>query len=239
MEENNFPQPERVLVISAHQDDPEFNAGGTVAQWVKNGATAFYVIVTDGSKGSSDLDMTSEKLVAIRQKEQRAAAKVIGASDVVFLGFPDGNTYNSPELREAITKQIRTFQPDVVITHDPATRTIANVAINHPDHRAVGDTVLDAIYPIARDRLNYPEHEKEGLAPHKVLDVFLAGSEKPTLWVDISATIDTKVAALREHKSQFEDMDALEERVRYFARFRAQKVSFEYAETFRRIQLPS
>lgn len=239
MKSNNFPQPKRVLVISAHPDDAEFGAGGTIANWVMNGTVATYVIVTDGSKGSADPDMTSEKLVALRQKEQRAAAKVIGVSEVVFLGFPDGEIYNTPELREAITKQIRIFKPDIVITHDPTTRTLQNITINHPDHRAVGDTVLDVIYPIARDRLNYPEHETEGIEPHKVLDIFLVGSDKPTLWVDIDSTIDTKVAALREHKSQFEDMDDLEKRVRAYSRIRAQKVSFEYAETFRRIQLLS
>ena len=134
--------------------------------------------------------------------------------------------------------KIRLQRPDVVITHDPTTRITSNAYLNHPDHRVVGDTVLDTIYPIARDRLNYPEHEEQGLEPHKVLDVFLAGAEKPNLWVDISEMMDTKIAALKQHASQFEDMDELEQRVREYARIRAKKVSFEYAEIFRRVQLP-
>lgn len=238
MDKNNFPQPGRVLVISAHPDDPEFSAGGTVARWVQAGTQATYVIVTDGSKGSADPKMTGEKLVEMRQKEQRAAAKTIGVSEVIFLGYPDGETYNTPDLRRDITQQIRLHRPEIVITHDPTARIISNAYLNHPDHRAVGDTVLDTIYPIARDRLNYPEHEAQGLEPHKVLDVFLSGSERPNLWVDIGATMDTKIAALKKHISQFDDMAKLEKRVRAFARNRAQKVSFEYAEIFRRVQLP-
>jgi LmbE family N-acetylglucosaminyl deacetylase len=238
MEKNNFPHPERVLVVSAHPDDPEFSAGGTVAHWVQSGAQATYVIVTDGSKGSTDPEMTSDKLVKMRQKEQRAAAKTIGVSEVVFLGYPDGETYNTPDLRRDITQQIRLHRPEIVITHDPTTRVAQNAYLNHPDHRAVGDTVLDAIYPIARDRLNYPEHEEQGLEPHKVLDIFLAGAKKPNMWVDITASIDKKIAALKQHRSQFEDMEEMEKRVRAFSRIRAQKVSFEYAEVFRRVQLP-
>lgn len=238
MDKNNFPQPERVLVISAHQDDPEFSAGGTLARWIKAGSIATYVLVTDGSKGSSDPEMTGKKLIDIRQKEQRAAAKIIGISEVVFLGYPDGEIYNTPDLRRDITHQIRLHRPDILITHDPTTRIIQNTHLNHPDHRAVGDTVLDTIYPIARDRLNYPEHEEQGLEPHKVLDVFLAGTDNPNLWVDIGETMDTKIAALKQHTSQFEDMDKLEQRVREFARIRANKISFEYGEAFRRVKLP-
>ena len=238
MENNNFPQPDRVLVISAHPDDPEFSASGTVANWVQLGTQAKYVIVTDGSKGSADPEMTSDNLIKMRQKEQRAAAKKIGVSEVAFLGYPDGEIYNTPDLRRDITRQIRLHRPDIVITHDPTTRIFQNTYINHPDHRAVGDTVLDTIFPIARDRLNYPEHEEEGLEPHKVLDVFLFGTEKPNLWVDITATIDIKIAALKQHKSQFDDIKGLEKRVRESSRRRAQKVSFEYAEKFRRVQLP-
>jgi LmbE family N-acetylglucosaminyl deacetylase len=238
MEKNNFPQPERVLLICAHPDDPEFSAGGTIASWVQAGTLATYVIVTDGSKGSANPEMTGEKLVKLRQKEQRAAAKTIGVSEVVFLGYPDGETYNTPDLRRDITHQIRLHRPEIIITHDPTTRIGQNAYLNHPDHRAVGDTVLDAIYPLARDRLNYPEHEEQGLEPHKVLDVFLAGAEKPNMWVDISAMMDKKIAALKQHRSQFEDMEGLEKHVRESSRKRAQKVSFEYAESFRRVQLP-
>lgn len=238
MDINNFPQPKRVLVVVAHPDDPDFGAAGTVARWTQEKVDVTYLIVTDGAKGSSDPEMTSEKLTQIRQKEQKAAAKVVGVRKVEFLGYPDGGTYNTPELRKDLTRKIREHRPDLVITHDPTSRFFENRFLNHPDHRAVGDTLLDVVYPIARDRLNYPEHEEEGLQPHKVLDVFLTGSNHPNMWVDIGETMDLKIQALRQHKSQFDDLDALEARVREFARERAGKVSFEYTEVFRRVQLP-
>lgn len=238
MDINNFPKPQRVLVVVAHPDDPDFGAAGTVACWTQSKAEVTYLIVTDGSKGSSDPEMTSEKLVKIRQEEQKAAARVVGVEQVEFLGYPDGSTFNTPELRYDLTLQIRKHRPDLVITHDPTTRFFENRFLNHPDHRAVGDTLLDVVYPIARDRLNFPEHEEQGLQPHKVLDVFLTGSNEPNMWVDISDTMDLKIEALRQHKSQFDDLDALEKRVRDYSRIRAAKVSFEYAEVFRRVQLP-
>ncbi len=234
---NNFPQPERVLLIVAHPDDPEFGAGGTIARWVQGGANVTFVIVTDGRKGTADNDMTPEKLVALREAEQRAAAAVLGVQNVVFLGQPDGEIQNTPALRELIVRQIRTHRPDVLITHDPTTRIFQNMALNHTDHRVVGDTVLDAVFPLARDRLNFPEHEAAGLEPHKVLDIFLQFTETPNYWVDISATMDQKIRALWEHKSQIGDPAELEERLRQRHSERAEQVSFEYAETFRRVRL--
>lgn len=235
---NNFPQPEKVMVIVAHPDDPEFGAAGIVAFWAKRGAEVVYVIVTDGSKGSAEKEMTREKLIALREKEQRAAADILGVSEIVFLDQPDGEIGNTYDLRELIVRQIRTHKPEVVITHDPTSRIINNAYFNHRDHRVVGDTVLDCVFPLARDRLNFPEHEAEGLETHNVLDVFLLFTDQPNYWVDISETVDLKVKALQQHKSQVGDPDALAERIIDSARQRAEHVSFEYAETFRRIQLP-
>lgn len=237
MMENNFPQPQKVLVICAHPDDPEFGAAGIVARWANEGAEVVYVIVTDGSKGSAEPDMTREKLVALRQEEQRNAAGALGVSQVVFLGLTDGEVQNNYETREMIVRQIRLHKPDVLITHDPTSRIIANTYLNHTDHRVVGDTVLDAVFPLARDRLNYMEHEQEGLQPHKVLDVFLLFTDQPNYWVDITATMDQKVAALEAHKSQIGDPAAMEERIRQRASEAAEHVSFMYAETFRRVRL--
>ncbi|MFN2143892.1 MAG: PIG-L deacetylase family protein, partial [Anaerolineales bacterium] len=150
---------------------------------------------------------------------------------------PDGETENNDELRELLVRMIRTYKPDVLITHDPTARIINNRYPNHRDHRNVGDAALDAVFPLARDRLNYPEHEAEGLEPHKVLDVFLIFSDTPNYWVDVSSTVDKKIAALREHKSQIADMDALPERIYDRCRSAAEHVSFEFAETFHRVQL--
>ncbi|MEK6221270.1 MAG: PIG-L family deacetylase [Chloroflexota bacterium] len=236
---NNFPSPKTVLVISAHPDDPEFSAGGTIARWTKEGASITYIIVTDGSKGTDDRDMTKEVLVPMREEEQKNAAKELGVKKVIFLGQTDGETQNNNALRELIVRQIRTYRPEIIITHDPTARISANSYPNHTDHRIVGDVVLDAIYPLARDRLNFTSHEKKGLHPHKVLDVFLTGTNHPNIWVDVSATMDSKIMALRAHVSQIGEADKMEARIREFGSMRAEKVSFEYAEIFRRIQLPN
>ena len=236
--QNNYPSPSRVLVIVAHPDDPEFPAAGTLACWAKQGVNITYVIVTDGSKGSSEAGMTAEQLVQIRQSEQRAAAQALGNIEVVFLGYEDGRVVNSSELKRDLVRQIRLHRPDVLITHDPTARIINNARINHPDHREVGDAALDAVFPLARDRLNFPEHEAEGLEPHKVLDIFLTGTNEPNLTVDITSTIDLKIAALCEHRSQIGDQAELEKRMREFAARNAEGTSFQYAERFRRVQLP-
>ena len=234
---NNFPEPERVLVIVAHPDDPEFGAAGTVALWASRGAQVTYVIVTDGSKGSAEKEMTREKLVALREAEQRRAAAEVGVSEVVFLGLTDGEIENNDTLRELLVRQIRIYKPDVLVTHDPTSRIVGGSYLNHRDHRTVGDAALDATFPLARDRLNYPEHEQEGLAPHKVLDVFLIFSDQPNYWVDISSTVELKIKALQAHKSQIANLDELPDRIRERGRAVAEKVSFEYGETFRRVQL--
>jgi len=235
---NNFPNPKNVLVICAHPDDPDFGVAGTVACWASQGAKVTYVIVTDGSKGSPEPDMTRDKLIQLREDEQRKAAKILGVAEVIFLRQPDGEIRNTHELQEMIVRLIRKHKPDVLVTHDPTARIINNAYLNHLDHREVGDAVLDSAFPLARDRLNFPEHEKERLEPHKVFDIFLLFTNEPNYWVDITDTIDKKIAALKEHKSQIGDPDQLEERILERARQRAEKVSFEFAEIFRRIQLP-
>jgi LmbE family N-acetylglucosaminyl deacetylase len=236
-EESDLASPERVLFIVAHADDPDFGAGGTTVRWVHDGARVTYVIVTDGAKGTQDPELAGDRLVQIRQAEQRAAAQVLGVSEVVFLGYPDGQVYNTPELRHDLVRQIRLHRPDLVVTHDPTTRFFGDNWINHPDHRAVGDTALDAVFPLARDRLCFPEHEREGLAPHAVLDVFLIGASEPNAWVDISETVDLKIAALHQHRSQIGDPEALAYRIRQRAGAYAEVTSYTYAERFRRITL--
>jgi LmbE family N-acetylglucosaminyl deacetylase len=237
MKSNNFPQPERVLVVVAHPDDPEFGAGGTIARWADAGAEVTFAIVTDGSKGSAEPDMTPERLVALRQEEERAAAAALGVHNVQFLGHEDGRIENTLVFREEIVRLIRTHRPDVLITHDPSSRIMGNTHFNHTDHRAVGDAALDCVYPLARDRLNFPEHEVEGLEPHKVLQIFLTSSNSADYVVDISATMDKKITSLWAHKSQIGDPQELDERIRAGARALAEQVSFEYGERFRRIDM--
>jgi LmbE family N-acetylglucosaminyl deacetylase len=224
---------QRFLVVVAHPDDAEFSCAGTVARWIREGRQGFYVLCTSGNKGSSDPEMTSERLAAIREAEQLEASRVLGVSETIFLRFPDNELHCYPhELREAITRQIRRLQPDIVITHDPW-----RPYSFHSDHRTVGLTTVDSIYPTARDRLNFPEHEREGLLPWKVAQVYLYGAAEPDTWVDTSETFDLKIEALRKHVCQVGGRDDLAERMRERAREVGQAANLPMAEAFKVLRL--
>lgn len=231
-----FETPERAAMIVAHPDDPDFGAGGTLALWTAAGAHCTLVIVTDGSKGTSDRSLLPHELIATRKEEQRAAARVLGVQEVLFLGRPDGEVVADLELRRLITRVLRELRPDTVITHDPG-RLYYDSYVNHPDHRAVGQATLDAIYPTARDHLNYPEHLADGLEPHKVKTVLLTGAVSPDYFVDISTTFELKLAALREHKSQIGDLDSLADRLRSMHKTLGGDRGMELAEAFKKISL--
>ena len=215
---DQIPAPvERVMALFAHPDDPEFFAGGLLAKMGQAGKRLIYILVTSGDKGSDDPEMSGERLMAMRETEQRNAAQVAGAKaeDVVFLRIPDGTLMPDLTLRKALTRVLRHWQPDVVVTNDPMTRWSRTGGINHPDHVAIGHAALDAVYPTARDRLNFPELiSDEGLNPHKVRYVYMAGSLEPNVKVDISAVLDRKIAAICEHRSQVKDPAAMEKRQR-------------------------
>ena len=207
-------QVRRVMGVFAHPDDPEFFSGATFARWASEGAEITFVLATSGDKGSEDPDMTHERLAKIREAEEVEAAKALGVNDVVFLRYADGTLEPNMALRRDITRLIRLKKPDTIVTCDP--RNIYGAGfINHPDHRAIGTAVIDAVYPTARDRLNFLEMEQqEGLTPHKVKHVYLAGSSDPAVRVDVTAYIETKIDALRAHKSQIKDIDAVAARIR-------------------------
>lgn len=205
----------RVMGIFAHPDDPEFFCGGTFARWAAEGAEIVFVLATSGDKGSADPEMTSERLVEIREVEERNAATALGVKDVIFLRHKDGELTPSLALRKDIVRQIRLFKPNVVVTCDPTVFWFGDRSLNHPDHRAIGEAVCDAVYPTARDRLNFPEMERdERLEPHKVKQLFICGTSSPTVKVDVTAYVETKIKSLREHKSQIADMEALAKRLR-------------------------
>jgi len=205
----------RVMAIFAHPDDPEFFCGGTLARWAAEGAHVIFVLATSGDKGSADPEMTHERLAAIREEEERNAAAALGAREVIFLRYPDGELQPTLDLRRDLTRLIRMKQPNVVVTCDPTVFWYGTGSVNHPDHRAIGAATLDAVYPTARDRLNFIELERdEGLPVHKVQQVYISGAGQPTHKVDITAHIETKIKALREHKSQISDMEAMAERIR-------------------------
>ena len=216
MHNNSDAQPvRRVMGIFAHPDDPEFFCGATFARWAAEGAEITFVMATSGDKGSDDPEMTGERLAAIREEEERRAAAVLGVNEVIFLRCPDGELEPSLELRRMLTRLIRMKKPDVVVTSDPTAFWYGTTSINHPDHRIIGEVALAAVFPTARDRLNCIELERdEGLAPHKVRQVYLAIPKEVTTTIDVTDYVDTKIRALREHVSQIKDMDAMAERMR-------------------------
>jgi LmbE family N-acetylglucosaminyl deacetylase len=195
----------RALVVAAHPDDADFGAGGTAALLAQAGWEVRYLVVTDGSKGSDDPSFTPEQLVTTRAEEQRVAARHLGVAEVRFLGFTDGELVYSRDLLGAITREIREFQPFAVYTHDPEPVIIQDSFVNHNDHRLSGLATVDAVYPAARDRLNFPEQIAAGLRPHKVRELYLWGANVPTFTLDITAVLEAKIEALLLHGSQFTD----------------------------------
>lgn len=209
--------PRIVMALFAHPDDPEFFAGGALAKWAHEGWRVIYVLVTSGDKGSDDPTMTPERLITIREAEQRNAAQAAGAdpNDVIFLRQTDGELVADLNLRRHLVRVIRHYRPDVVVTNDPTARWGRQGGVNHSDHIAIGNAAIDAIYPAARDRLYFPELLRdEGLEPHKVKQVYLAGTQSPNARVDITAYLDTKLTAIRCHVSQVKDPAAMEKRLR-------------------------
>ena len=163
--------------------------------------------------------VTPEQLAATRTAEQRAAADILGVAEIVHLGYPDGYLQPTLDLRRDITRQIRRFRPDLVITQNPQRRLDRNPFIGHPDHLATGEATLAAVYPAARDHLNFPElWTEERLEPWKVRQVLVTGVEQPNLWIDVGDTFETRAGgAILAHASQV-DPDEVEERMRERAR---------------------
>ena len=228
---------QRAMVVFAHPDDAEFGTAGTVARMTCDGKEVVYVVVTDGSKGSSDPAMTRERLTATREREQRAAAEVLRVSDVCFLGFEDGVLEPSMAVRKAISAAIRKYKPDVVISQSPVRDLGTVIFAQHPDHLAAGEATLASVYPSARDRMTFPELLDQGLEPHIVREVWIVGTGRPDFFVDVSTVLDMKVRALRAHKSQVGERN-IEETVPQRARALAEGQDMDYAEAFLRMVLP-
>lgn len=239
-------RPRRVMVAVAHPDDAEFGCAGTVARWAAEGQEIIYVLGTSGDKGTEDVEMTSERLMAIREDEQRAACAVLGVQTVVFLRMPDAELVPDLDMRRTLTRVIRQYRPDAVICQDPTARFEGSGYIQHPDHIAMGEATVAAIFPSARDRLTFPELLAEGLQPHKVTEVYLMASQANCdHFVDITAYMDVKYASLAAHKSQMGDWDFRPFLARWArdaaADARAKNIpgawEWEFAEGFRYLRL--
>lgn len=224
-------QLDHVLVVTPHPDDAEYGVAGTVARWTNEGRTVVYVVCTNGDKGTSDREVKSESLTKVREKEQIAAANLLGVKEVIFLGYPDQGLEETPQFRKDIVKQIRRFRPETVVTADPYRRYIW-----HRDHRITGRVTLDAVFPYARDHLSYPDLLEEGLEPHKVKEILLWASENINHRLDITDTFPLKLNALREHKSQVGHIprQELEGYLRGRAIQLSEGESFQLAEGFHR-----
>ncbi len=224
-----------VLVIMAHPDDAEFGVAGTIAHWTESGKEVVYVICTSGEKGTTDPNLQPEQLAQIREQEQRDAARVLGVREVEFLRYPDQGLEDTTAFRKKLVQVIRTYRPRTVVTSDPYRRYIW-----HRDHRIVGQVVLDAVYPFARDHLAYPDLMKQGFLPHKVEELLFWGADSTNYTYDITETFDAKLAALRCHKSQTKEMgiDDLERWLRDFCRKMADGKEFELGESFHKVEIP-
>lgn len=233
-----LPKFQRVLVVTAHPDDPDFGAGGSIARLAGNGAEVTYVIVTDGRQGGEDPNQKDSDLIAIRQKEQRAAAKVLGVKRVEFLGYKDGHLVPDLRVRRDIVRMIRKYKPDLVITHIPGRVLDAPIGGSHPDHLAVGEATLAAVYPDSRNPRAFRSLLKEGLEPHEVKEVWIPFWTAGDYLVDITSTIDKKIAALQKHKSQIAKPGRtwdFEKFMRKRSRDIGKRGGYRYAESFKRI----
>jgi LmbE family N-acetylglucosaminyl deacetylase len=220
------------MLVVAHPDDSEFSSAGTVARLTDAGNRVIVIQVTSGDRGSPDRNAIPAQVAATREAELQEAARRLGIGEVVFLRCPDGELLPDLSLREKIVRMIRTWKPDVIITHDP----FRPYAL-HPDHRAVGLATTDAVYPTARDPLYFPEHLREGLEPHKTAEIWYFGPEVPDKVVDITSTFDRKIDALKAHVSQVGDFEGLEERLRERSQELAEGHDFELAEAFKVVQM--
>jgi len=240
------------MVIGAHPDDNDFAAAGTSALWARQGKKIVWVVMTDGAEGSEVPSLIDTDLMLTREQEQRMACEVLGVQAVEFLRFPDGHLTNSEEARKAIVRLIRKYRPRVVLTHDPSQHIFApdpdekpdqTAYLNHPDHRATGSIVLDAIFPAVGNPRSYRELLAEGLPPYRVHELYLFFSGKDNTYIDITETIDLKAKGLQCHVTQFgPEADMLESTRKWWAETaKAAKekkgLDMQYAEAFRRIKL--
>jgi LmbE family N-acetylglucosaminyl deacetylase len=215
MTESRWLSAQKILVVLAHPDDPEFFCGASIARWVDEGHQVVYWLLTCGDKGADDASVRPDELCNRRHDEQREAAAVLGVKQVNFLSYPDGYLVPDINLRREITRIIRLEKPNILVTCDPETFIVGETRINHPDHRAAGQAALDAVFPAAGNPLYFPElmHE-QGLQPHSVDEVWISLTQKPTVKLDITPYWEKKINALYQHKSQIGDPQVFTQRMK-------------------------
>ena len=227
----------RGMVVVAHADDAEWGCSGTVAKLAAEGWEMVYVLCTDGSKGSSDREITGEELAQTRRREQLEAGKVLGLKDVAFLDYPDSMLEPTLDVRRDIAREIRRHRPDIVLCPYPLRNLDGGWGVGHPDHIAAGEAALSAIFPTARDHMTFPELLEEGFEPHKVSEAWIMGHPEPDHYVDVTDHLATAVKALAAHTSQTNGASAenLLERMGEWRRRTGEGKGMQHAEAYRRI----
>jgi LmbE family N-acetylglucosaminyl deacetylase len=227
--------PKRAMSIHAHPDDQEFTVAGTLARWVKSGCEVMSVIVTSGEAGTNEPSRDAEfkpEFARTREEEQLNANATLGIQETVFLHFPDGELEPTMDLRHELTRLIRQFKPEAVVTGDPQGVFYGNGYINHPDHRAAAQAALYAVFPSSETRLIFTDLLAEGYLPHKVKRLYVHGTERSDTWIDIAGTIDIKISALKKHISQLGEWDP-EKMIREWAAEEAKEHELEFAEAYK------
>jgi len=227
--------PKIAMSIHAHPDDQEFTVAGTLGKWARHGCQVISVIVTSGESGSNDPSKGADyksHLALLREDEQIAANLVLGIRETAFLHYPDGELEATLQLRKDLTRLIRQYKPDLVVTGDPTRVFFGSDYINHPDHRAAAQAAVYATFPSAGTRLIFTDLLDEGYEPHNVRKLYLHGDEKPDVWVDTSETLELKIAALKKHASQLGDWDPTE-MMREWAADTGKEKGLKAAESFK------
>jgi LmbE family N-acetylglucosaminyl deacetylase len=230
--------PQKILILLAHPDDPEFFMGGTVARWAQEGHEIHYCLFTRGDKGANDCRVVPEELARKRVLEQEAAANILRVKSVTFLNYEDGFLYPDLPARKEVTRVIRQFKPDILVSCDPTNLIPSDVSVNHPDHRAAGQLALDGYFPAAGDPLFYPDLIDAGYEPHSVNEIWLSLTAQPNVILDVTPFWPKKIQALHEHRSQIGELEKFDQRMRSRHTPESTDADPKYVEKFRRIIFP-
>jgi LmbE family N-acetylglucosaminyl deacetylase len=232
---NNEYHPQRVMSIHAHPDDQEFSVAGTLAKWAQAGCEIISVIITSGDSGSNDPSKDGSYkpvLAELREKEQLAANDLLGVKETIFMHYPDGELEATIELRKELTRLVRQFKPDTVLTGNPEAWFYGDEYLNHPDHRAAAQAACEAVFPSAGSRLMFADLLPAGYEPHEVKRLYVHGTDKSNTWVDITETMDLKIQALQQHVSQI-NPDQVGKWMREWAEEEAKDKEMKYAESYK------
>jgi len=235
MNNNHEYIPQRAMSIHAHPDDQDFTVAGTLAKWARAGCEIVSVIITSGDSGSNDPahDASYKPLLAeLREDEQRLANDTLGVTETIFLRYPDGELEPTIALRKDLTRLIRQFKPDAVVTGNPEGWFYGDEYLNHPDHRAAAQAACEAVFPSAGSRLMFVDLLSAGYEPHDVKRLYIHGTDKSNTWVDITETLDLKIKALQQHVSQVK-ADEVEKWMREWAEEEAKEKEMKYAESYK------